>query len=409
MFKEEWNSGTLEYDIVAQRISSGGEWLPGSTAFSSKGFLIHAISDGNGGVIAVTMTDPLGPRIGRLILYRIDSNGAIVWGPLQINSDVSHWEQTHIARIGQDSVVLAWMDTVGQEKFRVCMAKVGVSGSVQWVEEVSREGGNRLDVVPDGLGNALVTYDRRVYEPAFGDYYSHVFIQKVSSAGANTWGVDGIELDDSGTEDYSGDPRLVTDGDGGAFVVWANSWPTGLLEGQCVDRNGVKRWGTSHLITPTGAYHGGYGSYSQKIVEDVPSTAVIGWHGGIEGTGSGVFAQRVSKSTFPTTTFYFAEGTCRPNFEPYFCIQNPGTADASVTITYMKGDGTTDTQDVGVPKNSRVTVSAKDKLGVGDDAAHDFSAKVECTNGQTIIAERPMYFNYNGVWTGGHDVVGFIP
>jgi len=31
---------------------------------------------------------------------------------------------------------------------------------------------------------------------------------------------------------------------------------------------------------------------------------------------------------------------------------------------------------------------------------------VECTNGQTIIAERPMYFNYNGVWTGGHDVVG---
>ncbi len=29
-----------------------------------------------------------------------------------------------------------------------------------------------------------------------------------------------------------------------------------------------------------------------------------------------------------------------------------------------------------------------------------------CTNGQSIIAERPMYFNYNGVWTGGHDVVG---
>jgi hypothetical protein len=31
---------------------------------------------------------------------------------------------------------------------------------------------------------------------------------------------------------------------------------------------------------------------------------------------------------------------------------------------------------------------------------------VECTNGQQIIAERPMYFNYKGVWTGGHDVVG---
>jgi len=34
---------------------------------------------------------------------------------------------------------------------------------------------------------------------------------------------------------------------------------------------------------------------------------------------------------------------------------------------------------------------------------------VACTNGQKIIAERPMYFNYKpGVlnWNGGHDVVG---
>ena len=51
----------------------------------------------------------------------------------------------------------------------------------------------------------------------------------------------------------------------------------------------------------------------------------------------------------------------------------------------------------------------RDKLGIADDAAHDFSAKVECTNGGSIIAERPMYFNYKGVWTGGHDVAGFAP
>jgi len=108
------------------------------------------------------------------------------------------------------------------------------------------------------------------------------------------------------------------------------------------------------------------------------------------------------------STFYFAEGTCRPGFDPYICIQNPGAADAKVTITYMKGDGTTDTQDVTVGKNSRATVVVTDRLGTGDDAAHDFSAKVECTNGQAIIAERPMYFNYKGAWTGGHDVVGAL-
>ena len=107
----------------------------------------------------------------------------------------------------------------------------------------------------------------------------------------------------------------------------------------------------------------------------------------------------------PARAFYFAEGTCRPNFTPYFCIQNPGSKTADVQITYMKGDGTTDSQTLSVPAASRVTVAAKDKLGEGDNAAHDFSSVVECTNGQKIIAERPMYFIYNG-WSGGSVVVG---
>jgi len=75
----------------------------------------------------------------------------------------------------------------------------------------------------------------------------------------------------------------------------------------------------------------------------------------------------------------------------------------------MKGDGTTDSQTLSVAANSRATVKMKDKLGEGNDSAHDVSTTVECTNGQLIIAERPMYFCYNGAWTGGHDVVGFTP
>jgi hypothetical protein len=109
----------------------------------------------------------------------------------------------------------------------------------------------------------------------------------------------------------------------------------------------------------------------------------------------------------PSTTFYFAEGTCRPGFDPYLCIQNPGGTGAQVHITYMKGDGNKTEDDLTVAANSRSTVVVKNKLGEGDDPAHDFSAKVECTNSQQIICERPMYFNYQGKWTGGHDVMGF--
>ena len=110
----------------------------------------------------------------------------------------------------------------------------------------------------------------------------------------------------------------------------------------------------------------------------------------------------------PAAQFYFAEGTCRPGFDPYICIQNPGTTKADVKITYMLGDGSTSEQTLAVGKNSRATVAVKDRLGVGDDSAHDFSARVKTTNSTEIVAERPVYFAYKGAWTGGHDVIGAL-
>ncbi len=121
-------------------------------------------------------------------------------------------------------------------------------------------------------------------------------------------------------------------------------------------------------------------------------------------TGPAATARADAPSAFPVQ--YFAEGTTRPGFDSYICIQNPGEASADVTITYMKGDGGTETQNLTVAPASRSTVTVKDLLGEADDSAHDFSAKVECTNGQQIIAERPMYFNYRSDWTGGHDEAG---
>jgi hypothetical protein len=144
----------------------------------------------------------------------------------------------------------------------------------------------------------------------------------------------------------------------------------------------------------------------QRIIAERPmyfnyvGAGTVNWNGGHDVMGINA----------PSTTYYFAEGTCRPNFDPYLCIQNPNDSGANITITYMKGDGTTDQQQLTVAPNSRSTVRVKDKLGEANDAAHDFSSKVDCTNGLRVIAERPMYFNYQGSgnvnWTGGHDVMG---
>ncbi len=108
--------------------------------------------------------------------------------------------------------------------------------------------------------------------------------------------------------------------------------------------------------------------------------------------------------------WYFAEGTCRPNFDPYITLLNPGNPTANVDINYVLGDTTTKTQSLQVPGHSRVTVKVNLFLGAENDTAHDFSAHVSSTNGVPIVAERPMYFSYvnpsGQVATGGSCVAG---
>jgi len=102
------------------------------------------------------------------------------------------------------------------------------------------------------------------------------------------------------------------------------------------------------------------------------------------------------------TNWFFAEGTTRTNFEEWLCLQNPGNSDAHTTITYYTTTGQVINKSWTVKANTRVTVSANRDVG----ANQDISSKV--SSDKPIIVERPMYFDYNG-WTGGHDVVGFVP
>jgi Family of unknown function (DUF5719) len=102
----------------------------------------------------------------------------------------------------------------------------------------------------------------------------------------------------------------------------------------------------------------------------------------------------------PLPTFYFAEGYTGTNFQEYICLGNPNDYAAQATITYMFTDGSTQQEQVQIQPNSRSTVNVNASVGAGKDV----SAKIE--SGPNIVAERPMYFNYNGVWSGGHDAVG---
>jgi len=104
----------------------------------------------------------------------------------------------------------------------------------------------------------------------------------------------------------------------------------------------------------------------------------------------------------PATSWYLAEGYTGGKFDAYVLLQNPGDRKAAVKATFMREDGKNIVRSYQMPPRSRHTITAEEIEGLEDAG---FSTRVVSTNGVGIIAERSMYFDYNGL-AGGHDGKG---
>ena len=103
----------------------------------------------------------------------------------------------------------------------------------------------------------------------------------------------------------------------------------------------------------------------------------------------------------PKKSFYFAEGTTRAGFATWVAVMNPGTTNATVTFKYLLGDGTNSEKTVVIAPENRYT---RDVLA---DVGADKDVSIVVEGSSEIVAERPMYFNYHGWCTGGHDTLGY--
>jgi len=101
-----------------------------------------------------------------------------------------------------------------------------------------------------------------------------------------------------------------------------------------------------------------------------------------------------------STTWFFAEGTTRAGFEEWLCLANPGAFDAEVHVTFIFSDGEAVTLPYTVPAWKRYTVDVNATVGPEQDVA------IRVDSDQPIVAERPMYFSYGGMWDDGHITIG---
>jgi streptogramin lyase len=162
--------------------------------------------------------------------------------------------------------------------------------------------------------------------------------------------------------------------------------------------------GSIGMVTPSGVFT----AYAVPTSDSGPEGITTGPDGNLwftERNGNKIGSVLINPSVPPSaqwkSTFYFAEGYTGANFQEYACLENPNSKAADSWITCMFTDGTSKSQYYSLAPASRLTVDVNQLAG----ASRELSMRVVSTS-QGIVAERPMYFNYQGAWSGGSDAMG---
>jgi kumamolisin len=102
--------------------------------------------------------------------------------------------------------------------------------------------------------------------------------------------------------------------------------------------------------------------------------------------------------------YAFAEGYTANQFTEFLTLQNPTNSAETVAVTLLTASSLVLQQRVTVSAHSRSTLNINDILNPIQPTS--VSMVVQVIGSGTIVAERPLYFNWFGV-PGGTDVIGF--
>ncbi|MBN1288561.1 MAG: C40 family peptidase [Actinobacteria bacterium] len=106
--------------------------------------------------------------------------------------------------------------------------------------------------------------------------------------------------------------------------------------------------------------------------------------------------------TGTASMWYMAEGCTAYGFDTYILIQNPGSRAVDAVVSFMKPNGDVVDLDCVIGPDSRYTICADNVPGLSEA---EFSTEVSASG--PVVAERSMYFEYNGI-REGHNSPGIF-
>lgn len=182
------------------------------------------------------------------------------------------------------------------------------------------------EIILDGAGGYIVAWTEK--NPS--DH--NVWAQRLSSTGAPLWGVNGVAV--CTTTDHQMLGGLISDGAGGAIIVWEDSTGTGGggshgmndLYAQRLSSAGVKMWASAGVAICTANEL----QSNVNIISDNSNGAIITWHDYRNNgyLGSDIYAQRINSSGVIQWTLdgVVVCGATNPQVKPRICADGSGGA-----------------------------------------------------------------------------------
>jgi hypothetical protein len=279
-----------DFSIWLQRVNDAGvpQWGAQGVALATGIEPSPPVPDGSGGAIVAWCAS------GEIFAQRVGSGGVPLWaaGGVVLCTAPGGKQNLRIISDGAGGAIAVWQDLRSGTGFDIYAQRVDAAGTPLWNADgiaLSTAAGHQRvpQIVSDGSGGAIV-----VWEDDRGGAGSQIYAQRVNADGVAQWAAGGVALCTAAGSQYS--PTAIADGAGGAIVTWDDHRDgTGFdIYAQQVSATGVPQWAAdgASLCAAAGDQR------SPEIVPDGAGGAIVTWEDFRNDTKPDIFAQRVSSA-----------------------------------------------------------------------------------------------------------------
>lgn len=282
-------------DIYAQRVNSSGipQWSADGIAVctaANNQRVLQLVSDDSGGAIIVWEDYRQGANTD-IFAQRLDSSGFCQWTIDGVSVCTAAYNQgsPELVSDGSGGAIIVWQDARNGVSYDIYAQRLNASGFSQWTTDgvsvcTAAEFQGSPQLVSDGSGGAIIVWQD--YRNGNSDLYG----QRLNSSGFSQWTTDGITVCTSAN--YQGASQLVNDGSGGVIIVWQDYRSGNYdLYVQRLDSSGFSQWTTDGVAVCTDTNEQTY----PALVSDGSSGTIIFWHDARSGNYD-IYGQRFNPS-----------------------------------------------------------------------------------------------------------------